>query len=392
MLVKQINRFHLPYAMLFLVSLGSSMMPPLLGPLFLHQYGFLSHQSQYIRFNAYGLTIGIYFIGTTLGGFFCGLLSDRIGAKKTLFFCLWGSIFSCVISVVGLIYSSLLLFFFSRALDGVMSGRRAAILSLLSSLKEPKTTVFRIAEIMNAAGLFIGPILCGFLVDFNGKVPLYYYSSPLIIILFMTTINIVLNFQLKDNHQPYKEENSTLKWREIYQHSIFIEFLLYQLAWYLYFIAVIPFAMIGLKFNSYYIGVLFSSMVVCYILSLVLTYELSFKKLAESLVKKIAIITLVLSFLCIALFKANILVFLLGNIGVIFSASILTPFYLANISKIFPGENQGVVMGIQSSIIGISSAIAALISGTLLDLSINLPFFVAAVLVGFIYINVCYKL
>lgn len=56
---------------------------------------------------------------------------------------------------------------------------------------------------MNAGGLFIGPVICGFLINFTGTVPLYYYATPLFLILAMK----IMNFTLIGPLQPVANES-----------------------------------------------------------------------------------------------------------------------------------------------------------------------------------------
>jgi hypothetical protein len=387
-LEKNLVQTQAPYILLFFISMAASMMPTLLGALFLYQTEFVSQFSQYGRFNIYGLTVGIYFIGTTIGGLLWGMLADRLGERVTLIFCCLGSLMSAFIGIFSLSQGILALFIFSRALDGFMSGR-GAVLSLFSHLKETKTIVFRKTEIMNAAGLFFGPIICGFLINFKEEVPLYYYVSPFLIIVAMNMINFFLITRLKKPiYIPIEEEKVQIK--KLYKHSIFKEFLLYQVAWYFYFIAIIPFTILTLHFDTYQIGLLFSLMVVLYVLCLSITKKIPLNRLESLTIKKMAICILMISLLYISSFNTYI-AFILGNIGIIFSASLLMPFYLSTMSKLASNINHGAIMGLQTSIIGISSALTAFLSGSLLNISISFPFYMSAILLFILYYFFCYK-
>lgn len=102
--------FYLAYTMLFLISLSASIVPPLVGPLFLKQPGLLPGESLYARLNAYSFAVGIYGIGAILGGMLWGGISDRSGEKKTLGYCLFGSLVACLLSIISLIYVNYWLF------------------------------------------------------------------------------------------------------------------------------------------------------------------------------------------------------------------------------------------------------------------------------------------
>lgn len=385
---KTFSPSNVPFLMLLFISISSSMLPTLLGAIFLHQNGFLSDVPQNTKLNIYGLTLGTYFIGSTVGGLICGYLADRYGEKKVLFFFFLGAILATSLGIYSLIAINLCLFIFSKTLEGFTLGR-VAIMALLSHIKESKTEIFRKTEIMNAGGLFIGPVICGFLINFTHIVPLYYYATPLLLILAMKIMNFLLVGYLKPVANETEEKaNYTVK--NTYRHPVFKEFFLYQLAWYFYFLAIVPFAMVKLGFNSYQIGILFSSMVVFYMLALSLTNKIPSAKLESLAMKKLSACTIIASLLYMAFFSSYI-TFILGNACIIFAASVLMPLYLSTMSKLASEMNHGVTMGVQSSIIGISTAAASFLSGPLLGLSISFPFYIGALLMLIFYYFFCYQ-
>lgn len=393
MLKTPIQQRGVPYILLFLVSISSSIMPPLIGPLFIHQHGILPQETQDFRLNAYGFTLGIYFISMIAGGFFWGSVSDRIGIKKTLCWCLVGSIMSYVLCIIALINASFLLFFLGRGVDGLMSGRRAVILSLLSRSKSPRNTVFRIAEIINALGLLLGPLLCGALINYKGDVPLYYYSSPLIAMLLLTLLNLALlpfiNCKTDSKAEPM-DNSHHFQFKGLFKHRVFAEYCLFQLTWYLYYIAVLPFSILKLDFNNYQLGLFFSAMVLVYILILLAIQQLVLNIIGLLWAKRCTLIILICSLTSIGLYGDSFYLFMLANLGILFSCAILNPTYSVAIANTSGTTDQGKLMGIQSSICGMSSALIALVSGVLLSYSLTLPFFLAAILVGIVFCSLLF--
>ncbi|MFJ1268697.1 MFS transporter [Legionella lytica] len=386
---KKFSPAHVPFIMLLFISISSSMLPTLLGAIFLHQSGFLSDVSQNTKLNIYGLTLGAYFIGATVGGLICGYLADRYGEKKTLFFFFLGAIIATSLGIYSLIAINLSLFILSKTLEGFTLGR-VAIMSLLSHIKESKTEIFRKTEIMNAGGLFIGPVICGFLINFTDKVPLYYFAAPLFLILAMKIMNFLLVGPLEPVADKSPPTAPSFGGKKTYSHIVFKEFFLYQLAWYFYFLAIVPFAMVRLGFTSYQIGLLFSSMVVFYMLALNLTNKIPSTKFEGLALKKLSVCTIIASLFYVAFFGNNVS-FILGNACIIFAASVLMPWYLSTMSKLASEMNHGVIMGLQSSIICVSAAVASFFSGPLLSLSINLPFYIGMLLMLILYYFFCYQ-
>lgn len=107
----------------------------------------------------------------------------------------------------------------------------------------------------------------------------------------------------------------------------------------------------GLGFNSYQIGILFSSMVFFYMLSLIIAKRFPANTLENLTVKKYVVGLLIGSLLIIALFK-HIIMFILGNLGIIFAASILMPLYLFRMSQMAHDSNHGATMGIHQVLSG----------------------------------------
>lgn len=378
--------FYLAYAMLFFISLSASIVPPLVGPLFLKQPGLLPGESLYVRLNAYSFAVGVYGIGAILGGMLWGFISDQSGEKKTLGYCISGSLLACILSIISLIYVNYWLFFIGRALDGLMSGRRAVILSLLMHSDFPKHQVFRVAEMMNALGLCFGPLLCGILVDFKVQVPLYYYASPFLLILIITFINLSLlpAIQIK-TVRTHLEETKT-KWK-YYLNALYMEFFLIQVVWGLYYIAVLPFAILKFHFSNYTIGLLFAVMVLMYLFFLASTQKILYPRISLRRAKTMAMLFLFSGFASLGFCQDNLTVFIIANLCIIFAFAILNPAYFGAISHAHTATHQGEAMGMVTSINGMASAITAVTIGSLLAISLHLPFLLGTVFITIIHLS-----
>ncbi|KTC96113.1 MFS transporter [Legionella erythra] len=378
--------FYLAYTMLFLISLSASIVPPLVGPLFLKQPGLLPGESLYARLNAYSFAVGIYGIGAILGGMLWGGISDRSGEKKTLGYCLFGSLVACLLSIISLIYVNYWLFFIGRALDGLMSGRRAVILSLLMHSDFAKHQVFRVAEMMNALGLCLGPLLCGILVNFKVQVPLYYYASPFLLILIITVINLSFVPAIAVQTLKTPLEETKTKWKD-YLNALYMEFFLMQVVWGLYYIAVLPFAILEFHFSNYTIGLLFAGMVLMYLLFLAGTQKILYPRISLNRAKTMAMLFLFSGFASLGFCQGNLTVFMIANLCIVFAFAILNPAYFGAISHAHTTTHQGEAMGIVTSINGMASAITAVTLGSLLAVSLHLPFLLGTVFIAIIHFS-----
>lgn len=372
------NQTKLPYLMLFFLSLGVSMAPPLLGAVFFNDAGILANKLPSYRLNAYGFTLGAYFFGSMCGGLFWGILSESLGYKKALLFSLVGSLIAYSISIIALFQVSFLLFFLGRSIDGAMSGRRAIILSLVSLTNKQKGIAFKLAEIANSLGLLIGPVLCGYLLNFDKKVPLYYFSTPLFVMLFLTIINITLIPYTKDNIRIKKPKDDIKTLKNLFKKGIFLNYFIYQLCWGLFYISLVPFLIIKLNFNNYSVGLFFSAMVIIYIVAI-----LFFKKLADTskqgFLDNISDIILIISLGALLIFKTSFATFFICTLGTVFTAAFKNP-YLTECIATQSRSQRGQLMGIQTSLFAISSMLAAVLSGYLLRVSFLLPFIAALLL------------
>ncbi|KTC88771.1 MFS transporter [Fluoribacter dumoffii] len=369
-----------PYLILFIISIGSSIIFPLIGPLFLSDGGVLPRATNYFRLNAYSLTIGVYYLGMIVGALLWGFISEFIGPRKTLLLCSVGAILSYVLCIFALFISSFILFFLGRAMDGLLSGRRAVVMSALSMTETDKNLVFRKVEIMNALGLLIGPILAGYLVNFKKTVPLYYYSLPFFVVLTLSILSVLFVLRIRE---PPVTEKINLSYFEFYfylKNSIFIKYLFTQITWYFYFLCIIPFSIVKKGFSSYEIGLFFSGITFCFLFFLQFFYQRLINKFGIILLKKISMIVSIFSLFLIGTFWHNFFLFILANLGIAFSIAIINPLFLAVISNKFK-KNQGVVMGLQSSIVGLSSVIAAALSGLFMNISYSMPFYVGMLLI-----------
>lgn len=67
------------------------------------------------------------------------------------------------------------------------------------------------------------------------------------------------------------------------------------------------------------------------------------------------------------------------------------PLYLGSISRLASQLNHGMTMGVQGSIIGAATAVAAFIATPLLNYALGAPFLVAASLMLILYLRFCRK-
>ncbi|HAT8859181.1 TPA: MFS transporter [Legionella pneumophila] len=378
MLKQGTTKILLPHLMLFLVSLNSSIIPPLIGPLFIEAQGLFPNTPQSFRINMYSQVMGVYFIGVIVGSYLCGKLADRIGNKKTLLLCLFGALLGNILCLWSLWVISFILFFAGRIIDGLMAGRRAVILSMISYTTPDKLQSFRYSETTNAAGLLVGPALCGFLINYHAPVPLYYYSWPFLIMFALGVFNLIVLPKISNKPQNSTAKQSSFNLVMSLRNPVILTHAMLSFVWGLYYISILPFGVVKHQLGVATVGILFTAMVLFYIAFLTITQYLTVRgyKLFQN--NNFAILLLIIGLFSLATFGIYWQLFLFSNLLIVLSFSLINPAYLNLIVNISEDNNRGTFIGLHNGITGLAIAVAALISGVLFNLSLSLPFFVAA--------------
>lgn len=132
----------------------------------------------------YGLIIGIFMLCWFFGAAILGDLSDKIGRKKSLLICLFGSFLSYLLSGFAVSINSLTLIIVGRVVAGITSGSQPIAQAAIIDLSVPAYKTRNIGYILLALslGFIVGPLLGGVLSDkniiswFNFSVPFYFAS------------------------------------------------------------------------------------------------------------------------------------------------------------------------------------------------------------------------
>lgn len=363
------------FLILFFITIGSGIINPLIGPLIFSEHGFFGESSFDYKMHAYALIMGGYALGTILGNLTWGIISDKIGGRKAIIWALLGSLIGYLLCFISLFYSVFILFLLGRCLDGLMTGRRAIVLAMIvKTSKEDTTTVFRYSEITNAAGLFLGPALCGLLVNFPQKVPLYYYSSPLLIMGLIMVFNIILIGRQTTPIKVIQNPNDQLlqvqkTFFNIRLLSSYFMFFILQLGWYLYFLAITPYIIVEWKFTPLGVGIFFSGLILLYIFILLWVFPGLKKIMSEGKLSLLSLIIGGVSMILMGSDTEHYYLFLIYNIGIVIAISCNIPIFMAKITRLKGNDEQGKTIGIQNTFIGFAWLFSVLIiaSGVLMS-------------------------
>ncbi len=117
---------------------------------------------QHRNFNL-GLGYLFYPFFMLFGTSFMGDLSDHFGRKKIIAFCMLGISVSFLFMGVGVMISSLTLFFIGRALSGLMAGSQPIAQAAVADLSSPETKAHHMSlmTFVTCIGLILGPLIGG---------------------------------------------------------------------------------------------------------------------------------------------------------------------------------------------------------------------------------------
>lgn len=206
--------------LLFINAMSIGLVFPLFAPLFtqaaepLFQPGVaLSTQSLF-----YTLILAIPTLFLLIGAPFWGRISDRIGRRYVLLIGLTGVGMSFALSALGIMWGSLAILFFSRALAGFMDGSEAVAQAAIADLSTPQEKARHLgyATFAGTIGFIIGPIVGGFLGEesITGR---YHYEIPFVLSWGLTLLNAWLIYRFFPRHTNVNRELHPIERRSYFR-------------------------------------------------------------------------------------------------------------------------------------------------------------------------------
>lgn len=354
------------FCVVLFVSIGSSIITPMLGPIIFSDAGFFPSATNSDRMVAYSYVMAVYALGMIFGNPLWGALSDRLGRRSAFIISLTAGIFGLAFSLASIIYAAFFLFILGRWIDGLMAGRRTIALSMLSSASTDKLATFRKTEILNASGLLLGPLLGGMMVPSGDHLPLHHYGAPLVLMLALTIINIFLvpRQEYPTAHAAVERPPSILALlRSNKSITLYLTFFLFQIGWHLFFLSLLPYAVIHYKFTPFQLGLFSTAQVLIYILILLVLSPRLKRKTSEGLYAESALFIGIISLLAIWSSGNKLMVFALASAAMISATAIVIPIFSKHIAELGHGSHDGATIGVQNGIIGCAWLLAALSNG-----------------------------
>lgn len=372
-------------------TMGVSLAWPTFGTLFTGKNTalFASGTSMQWRSLLYGITMGIASLFMFLGAPMLGDLSDRIGRRKVLLFCLLGTSVGMCLLALGITLKQVPILIFSRAWLGAIAAcqiiAQAAMVDI--SNQNNKATNLGVVEAANNIGYIIGPIIGSLLID-NSLVSWFSFTTPFYFAAVLAALNALLLCK------TYKETliNPVIAKLHLARGTkVFIRALThkkiralagiyacFQIGWAMYFQTMFLSLIQEYNYSGRLLG--------CFFLVMGLTFCFNFLVIVRLIthhltLKRVIYTTLVLASLCCFSTTYSNEVGLWFSI--IFMASAISlggNAMVTTFSNIVTEGEQGWVMGVNSSIAALSWAITPPLAGLLLAFSFRLPLLIAGAL------------
>jgi predicted MFS family arabinose efflux permease len=320
-----------------------------------------------------GSLISVYALCQLVAGPLVGALSDRYGRKSVLIVSQIGTLAGFVLLAAA---NSLMLIFLARIIDGLTSGNISVAHAYAAEHSAPSARTQALGTTSGAIGTgwLVGPALSSVLVQFGVRAPIWAAAA-------LSLISIVATVVLLPSDRPISGIPSALRAPEpratrvlllmpyvwgllgllilfFFANSMFLSqialFLSARFSWH------------GHPFGARELGIVFAyaGFINIIVQGLLLTQASRFT--SERIIVVVAFASMGAGFFGLAIVsKIGLLVFFLTLIilGTTFTRTTLT----AELSRSVPLNRQGMIMGLNQSLMSSANLVAPLLSGALID-------------------------
>lgn len=386
------------FLVIFLDLLGVGIIIPVLAPLFYAPGATLipaGWSDQTINL-AYGLLIGIYPIMQFFGAPILGAMADRFGRKKLLTTSLVGTLIGYLITGWGILTGQLWVVFLGRGLDGFTGGNIAVANSAIADMsrEEDRASNFGLVGAAFGLGFIFGPFLGGMLSN-PEIVPWFSSHLPFWVTAGLAAINLlviatVFKETLKESiftrislFTGFQNLRKAMRMREM--HAIFLVIFLHQLG-FAFFTQFFPVYLVQkFGYTEMQIGLLFGYTGIWIAFG---------QGILTRVVAKVAVPVKALrhSLLILAASLGSLVlptapwIYLFIKPFIAMSEGISFPNTTAVASNLTPGNKQGEVMGVISSLRAAGMAIPPLVAAVLVSVNQNLALLTSASIIFFAWV------
>lgn len=335
-------------------------------------------------FGASAFTVTLLFAIFSFFSFFSapllGALSDRVGRRPVLIISIASTALGwLVFAAAGNIYW----LFIGRIIDGLAAGNfpiaQSYLVDIAKTDKEKTTNLGLIGAIFGI-GLIVGPLLGGVLSQISLSLPFWFVGG-------LAAFNVVLAFFNLPETNKNKNKDKRISfnpfipiWKALSNSNLRSGFI----AWFLFGLALAGqqsvlslYLSAGFNFNSLMISFVMVGMGII----LVINQAFLLKKVWLRHFSEEKLVICFIPILTLGFFFMGIpflLLLILGSLLLSVSQSVLRVVMTSQITKKGDMKEQGMVLGVLSSVMSLSMIIGPILAGALFSVRINFPFWASA--------------
>gem|GEM_PF-2769771 len=368
----------------FLITLNWTICIPLFTPLIIRNFdGILPvYSSIGFRAEVYGALLGSFFVAQIIGASIIGNISDHYGRKKVLLFCVGVNFISSFIWNYAIAERQLAFLFLGQIMDGLMGGSRSVLYSSVADFSDESSKVKNFGLIAMASGLavVIGPFIGSRLIDpSNG--PWCGYTAPFRLISLLCAINLLhIWFSMKETAPKVEARDNTLQnlakipsiFRDPMKRILLLVVLFESIAFYSYTQTFQVFLDLRFNVGERTVGNIYMFLGCCFVIAQGMVVPALSRVFKSHQVLAFSLIINSLSILS-AVIISNIYHLYAILPLFVFSRSLDTTNLNALISRLGKKDEQGTIMGINTSTNSLAPAITGFVSGFLESVNSKLP-------------------
>ena len=392
---KKLSLFSIFFT-LIVDNLGWALAVPVFTPLFLNDNGILfsKEMSMGLKTIVLGLFLAAFPLFQFIGAPLIGEYADKTGRKKAFVISIFLTIIGYVLTAWAIAIRSLYLIFIGRLITGLFAGNMSICLASVADLSDSekeKTKNFGYLSVFAGFSFVIGAFLGG---KFSAKELSEYFAPalPLWIAAGLAVLNLLFiliafveppSLEKKVKYHFFKSFQNIAEALKIPKlKKIYFIYFLFLFSW--NFLFQFGPVLLNRKFGFSYsqIGDTAALIGVCWILSAFFLSKFLSKWMNHLKILEIALLCFILPYAYLGFTHHLITVFvILAICGIL--AGISWPLFNSIISQMSSKEKHGKIMGISQSILSFSAALAPILAGYMANISLALPFVVAAVFSAF---------
>ncbi len=311
-----------------------------------------------------------------------GAWSDKIGRRPVLIMSIASTALGWFVFAMA---TNIYWLFIGRIVDGLAAGNfpiaQSYLVDIAKNEKERTTNLGYIGAIFGI-GLIIGPVIGGLLSQISLGLPFYFVGglatiNMLLALKYLPETNKNRNLEKKIEFNPLTPIIKSLKNNKL--RASFIAWFLFGLALAGQQSVLSLYLSQKFTFNSLMISLFMAGMGLVLILNQAFLLKKVWLKYFSD--NKLAISgTLVLSLSFLLMGVSWLWVLIIGSLLLSFSHSMLRVVMTSQVIKKGESNEQGMILGVMSSIMSLSMIIGPILAGILFSIKLNLPFFASAAL------------